>query len=287
MERTNNCIAILMATYNGERYLKEQIDSLLAQTWEDWHLFVHDDGSTDSTVAMIKGFVEKYPDKVTLLDYPAQGGPCKNFLSMMERVEAPYYMFCDQDDVWMPEKIDLSMQEMKRLEEVHPEKPVVVFTDLFVVDEQLNVTYDSMWRYTGIVPQYIRTFNDTGGHTSIATGCTMLFNKLSKVCYGHYSAEKAIMHDCWVCLCTLREGGIVQGINRQLVRYRQHGHNCLGAAETKAPDVNICYRLRHIDKVYRSNRNYYVMLRSLGYGSVVKYLYYKFMYKKRIRRGRY
>ena len=176
---------------------------------------------------------------------------------------------------------------MKRLEDEHPQKPIVVFTDLHVVDEHLNITYDSMWRYTGIHPQYIKTFEDTGGHTSIATGCTMLFNKLSKTCYSHYSPEKAIMHDCWVCLCTLREGGIVYGLNKQLVLYRQHGNNCLGAAETKAPDVNIRYRIKNIDKVYRSNRNYYVMLRSLGYGSIFKYLYYKIMYKKRIRRGRY
>ena len=287
MEISNNSIAILLATYNGETYLKEQIDSLLAQTYQDWHLYVHDDGSTDATVAIIKGYTEQYPDKVTQLDYPSQGGPCKNFLSMMDRVEAPYYMFCDQDDVWMPEKISLSIQEMKRLEEVHPQKPIVVFTDLYVVDEHLNITYDSMWRYTGIHPQYIKTFADTGGHTSIATGCTMLFNKLSKTCYSHYSPEKAIMHDCWVCLCTLRDGGIVYGISKQLVLYRQHGNNCLGAAETKAPDVNIRYRIKNIDKVYRSNRNYYVMLRSLGYGSILKYLYYKVMYKKRIRRGRY
>ena len=283
---TNNNIAILMATYNGETYLKEQIDSLLAQTCQDWHLYVHDDGSKDGTIAIVKGYAEQYPEKVTLLDYPPQGGPCKNLLSMMDKVEAPYYMFCDQDDVWMPEKIALSIQEMKRLEDEHPQKPIVVFTDLHVVDEQLNITYDSMWRYTGIHPQYIKTFEDTGGHTSIATGCTMLFNKLSKTCC-HYSSEKAIMHDCWVCLCTLREGGIVFGLNKQLVLYRQHGNNCLGAAETKAPDVNIRYRIKNIDKVYRSNRNYYVMLRSLGYGSIFKYLYYKIMYKKRIRRGRY
>ena len=267
MEISNNCIAILLATYNGETYLKEQIDSLLAQTYQDWHLYVHDDGSTDGTVAIIKGYTEQYPDKVTLLDYPSQGGPCKNFLR--------------------PEKISLSIQEMKRLEEVHPQKPIVVFSDLHVVDEHLNITYDSMWRYTGIHPQYIKTFADTGGHTSIATGCTMLFNKLSKTCCSHYSPEKAIMHDCWVCLCTLRDGGIVYGISKQLVLYRQHGNNCLGAAETKAPDVNIRYRIINIDKVYRSNRNYYVMLRSLGYGSILKYLYYKVMYKKRIRRGRY
>ena len=71
---TNNNIAILMATYNGERYLKEQINSLLAQTYQDWHLYVHDDGSADNTVTIVKDYAKHYPDKVTLLEYPSQGG---------------------------------------------------------------------------------------------------------------------------------------------------------------------------------------------------------------------
>ena len=279
-------IAILMATYNGEKFLAEQIDSLLAQTYQAWHLYIHDDGSKDNTVGIIKNYAEQHPDKVTQLVYPSQGGACQNFLSMMEKVEAPYYMFCDQDDVWMPEKIELSVQEMNHQEALHPQKPVVVHTDLHIVDEHLSVTYDSMWRHCGLHPQYIRTLDDAGGHTSIATGCTMLFNHQAKesCCY---SAAKAIMHDCWICLCTLKEGGVVQGINKQLVYYRQHGSNCLGAGATKASDVNIKYRLQHIDKVYESNRNYYGMLRSLGYGSVFKYIYNKIRYKKRIRRGLY
>ena len=83
-------IAILMATYNGERYLAEQIDSLMAQTYQDWHLYVHDDGSQDGTVDILNSFASAHPDKITLLDYPKAGGACKNFMSMLERVEAPY-----------------------------------------------------------------------------------------------------------------------------------------------------------------------------------------------------
>ncbi len=279
-------IAILMATYNGEKYLPEQIDSLLAQTCQDWHLYVHDDGSKDGTVSVIKEYMDKNPEKITLLDYPPQGGACRNFLSMMDKVDADYYMFCDQDDVWLPEKIALSLQDMRHQESFHPQKPVVIHTDLFIVDEHLSVTYDSLWSYTGKYPQYIRTLDDAGGHTSIATGCTMLFNKLAKEC-SHISSEKAVMHDCWICLCTLKKRGIVYGIDKRLVLYRQHGTNCLGAGNTNASDVNTKYRILHFDKVYKSNRNYYAMLQSVGYGSVFKYLYYKIKYKIRIRRGFY
>lgn len=279
-------IAILMATYNGERFLSEQIDSLLHQTNEDWHLYVHDDGSKDGTVSLLKRYQEQHPDRITLLDYPSQGGPCRNFLSMLEKVEAPYYMFCDQDDVWLPEKIALSFQEMTRQETVAPDKPIVVHTDLHIVDEKLMTTYDSMWRHCGLYPQFIKTFSDTGGHTSVATGCTMFFNQKAKECC-QTVATKAIMHDCWLCLCTLRCGGIVHGIPQPTVLYRQHGSNCLGSGTTKASDVNLLFRLRHFDQVFESNRNYYLMLRSLGYGSILKYFYAKMKYKQRIKRGHY
>lgn len=285
-DNMNQHIAILMATYNGERFLGEQIDSLLGQTYEDWHLYVHDDGSKDNTVAVVKEYIQQHPDKITLLEYASQGGACKNFLSMIGKVEAPYYMFCDQDDVWLPNKIELSMEEMKRQEAEHPGKPIVIHTDLSIVDEHLNGIFSSMYEYTGKYPQYIRTFNDTGGHTSIATGCTMLFNRLAeKGCDAQ--AEKAIMHDCWLCLCALKQQGVVYGIPEKTVLYRQHGDNCVGSGKTKAAEVNILFRIRHFKKVYEQNRNYYAMLQALGYGSIFKYLYYKIMYKRRIRRGAY
>lgn len=279
-------IAILMATYNGEQFLSEQINSILNQTCQDWHLYVHDDGSKDATTSILANYKDKNPDKITLLDYPSQGGACKNFLSMLEKVEASYYMFCDQDDVWLPEKVALSLQEMKRLETLSPHKAIVIHTDLYIVDEKLSVTYDSMWKFSGIYPQYIKTFNDAGGHTTIATGCTMFFNQTAKECC-NLSATKAIMHDCWLCLCTLKQGGMVHGINKQLVLYRQHDNNCLGSGGTEAKAVNLCYRIRHIGKIYSSNHTYYTMLSSLGYGSVLKYIVYKIRYKERIRKGRY
>ncbi len=280
-------IAILMATYNGERFLSEQIDSLLHQTNEDWHLYVHDDGSKDGTVSLLKRYQEQHPDRITLLDYPSQGGPCRNFLSMLEKVEALYYMFCDQDDVWLPEKIALSFQEMKHMEVQAPDKPIVIHTDLTIVDEHLHPIYDSMWKYSGIYPQYIKTFADAGGHTTIATGSTLLFNHTARdACFAHQT-EKALMHDSWLCLCTLRHKGIIQGVAHKTVLYRQHGGNCLGSGYTAATTVNLKYRLIHLKRMYKSNKRYYCMLSSLGYGSVTKYIGSKINYKQRIKQGHY
>ena len=279
-------IAILLATYNGAPYLKEQLDSLMAQTRQDWHLYVHDDGSRDATLTIVNDYANRYPGKVTILDYPSTGGACSNFLSLMEKTDASYYMFCDQDDVWLPEKIELSMREMERAEREHPEKAVVVHTDLRVVTEKLSTLSESMWEHAGIYPQYVKTFADSGGHTAIATGCTMLFNDEAKRCC-NVASDKTLMHDSWVCLCVLSRGGVLRGVKEKTVLYRQHGSNTLGATGTKATDIGLRYRLLNIKKVFRSNRRYYAMLSSLGYGSVVKYLYSKVKYKMRIRHGYY
>ena len=273
-----------MATYNGEQYLKEQIDSILNQTNHLWHLFVHDDGSKDNTPAILKDYSDKYSDKITILNYPPQGGACKNFFSLLNTVEASYYMFCDQDDVWIPEKIDISLEAMKRQESLHPNLGIIICTDLFVVDENLSVLHQSMWQYSMVYPQYIRTLDDCGAQ-SVVTGCTMLFNQNAKKSC-EFPASRAIMHDSWVCLCTLKHHGILYGIHKQTIYYRQHGSNCLGVGMSPY-DLTLRHRIMHFKKNLRISIRYYRMLSSLGYGSFIKYYWYKYMYRKRIRRGYY
>lgn len=273
-----------MATYNGEKYLSDQIDSLLAQTFSDWHLYVHDDGSADDTVHIIEKYNEEHPEKITLLDYPSEGSACKNFLSLLDRVDADYYMFCDQDDIWLPEKIDVSLREMKVVEQKSPRTGIIVCTDLYVVDENLKIIAPSMWNYLSIYPQYIRDFRDSGG-SAIATGCTMLFNHKSKVDCLPYSPS-VMMHDCWVVLCTLKQHGTLHGIAQQLVNYRQHGDNSLGVGVSSS-QISLLYRIRHFLKLYKYNASYYLMLSTLHYGSVIKYLSAKIRYRQRIKRGYY
>ena len=280
----NAKIAILMATYNGEKFLREQVDSLHAQTFCDWHLYVHDDGSTDNTIQILTEYHEKYPDKITLLNYPSQGGPCLNFMSMLARIDATYYMFCDQDDVWLPEKIEISHNEMIIREQESPEVGIVICSDLYVIDEQLSVIAPSMWNYLSIYPQYIKTFRDSGA-SAIATGCTMLFNQKAKD-NSLPCSPFAMMHDCWICLCTLKHQGKLYGIPKQLVFYRQHRNNSLGVG-VSASQIGVSYRIRHFLKLYKYNVTYYKMLSALKYGSISKYLASKIRYRWRIKRGYY
>ncbi|WP_255777631.1 glycosyltransferase family 2 protein [Prevotella sp. E9-3] len=281
----NETIAILMATYNGAVYLREQIESIVAQTFQHWHLYIHDDGSTDETVAIAKEYANRYPNIISLLEYPSQGGACQNFLSLMERIESSYYMFCDQDDVWLPEKIELSFQEMNRLEHAHPQRAIIVCTDLYVSDAELNIIHSSRWRFSAMYPPYIKTFDDCAPCAGV-TGCTMLFNQAAKYCC-IYPVSPYAIHDNWLTLCTLKRQGILYGIDKPLMHYRQHGDNCMGAGAKDARKIGFFYRITNIRRIIRRHFVQYKVLQSLGYGSVWKYVKQVMKYRHRIRKQQY
>lgn len=272
-------IAILMATYNGEKYLKEQLDSIISQTDGSWSLYIHDDGSTDKTCEILLEYTRKYSN-IHVLEYESQKGAMSNFLSLLFLIHADYYMFSDQDDVWMKDKIELSISAMKKLEAQSPEAPIVICTDLHVTDHTLAITSSSYWKHAGIYPQLIKTFNQCAA-SSIATGCTMLFNKKALLST-QYPYEHATMHDAWVTMCTMKSNGIVYAIDKQLVLYRQHMNNSLGATDVSVSQFSLVYRVRNFKRMYRQNKTHYLMLKSLGYGSVIKYIYYKIIYKLKI-----
>ena len=269
--------AILMATYNGAAHLREQLDSILAQTDTDWTLYVHDDGSADETTAIIDEYARRHL-QVRVLDYPPAGGACANFLSMVQRVEARYYLFADQDDVWMPHKVERSRLEMLSLERQYPGAPVVVHSDLSVVDGQLRPLSPSFMTLTNTRPELITTFDECV--LPFVTGCTMMFNAEARQAIV-FPAREATMHDAWVALCCMSRGGVVSAIMEPLVRYRQHGTNAVGARDIST--VTPAYRLRHLLQIARNNLAHYRMLRRLGYGSPLKYICHKRRYRQRAR----
>lgn len=274
----NSTIAILMATYNGEKYLAEQIDSLLAQTCQDWHLYVHDDGSKDDTLAIVRRYTEKYPEKITLFDYPAQGSACRNFMSLLEKVEASYYMFCDQDDVWINTKIEQECSAMKNLEMQNDNQPIIVNSDLVVVDVNLQTINPSYWQYQNIYPDFIKRFEDFSA-TNVVTGCTMLFNQLAKEAIQKPNVH-TIMHDAWITLCVVANNGILYNMKTPTVLYRQHGHNAIGAKDAKR--LTIRYRLQHFVELTIIFCNQYRQLNAISQVSLFAYIRSKIKYKRYI-----
>lgn len=219
-------IAILMATYNGEKYICQQIDSILSQTCKDWELYIHDDGSTDNTIAAVESYVEKYSDKIHLIDGKSTGGAKYNFFYLFGQVEAPYYMTCDQDDVWLDKKIELTYDKMLTIEN-KADVPCLVYTELRVVDSELNTIADTMSEYQSL-DCHKRTINQFILQNSV-TGCTMMVNMALRDKMLHITdIDNTIMHDWWAALVAAQFGKTAF-IDEPTILYRQHGDNSLGA----------------------------------------------------------
>lgn len=226
MFQTEN-IAILLATYQGEDFLREQIDSILKQSYEKWELFIHDDGSKDKTVLILQEYIKKYPHKMHLLDGPKTGGAKSNFMYLLNNVSAPYLMFCDQDDVWLENKIDLTFQTMLDMEDNRPYKPVLVFTELQIVDQDLNTIAERMSKYQQLNPKRIR-YKDLIIQ-NVISGCTVMINHALQLrVLECVNPDAIIMHDWW-CALVAAYFGSVAFIESPLILYRQHGNNSVGA----------------------------------------------------------
>ncbi len=230
-------IDILLATYNGEEYLEEQMDSVLTQSNKDWRLLIRDDGSDDNTVSIIKDYVARYPDRITLIeDDNRHLGVSLNFQRLLENSTADYVMFCDQDDVWLPQKIEATLNLMKDTEKDYPNKPVLVHTDLRVVDSRLKTIAKSTWRYQGTCPE---TGNDPAKvlAQNVVTGCTIMINRKTKE-ISMPIPEEAVVHDWWLVINVASHGKVAH-IPDQLVLYRQHASNAVGAK--KLPRMNFSF----------------------------------------------
>ncbi len=247
VNKTEN-LAILLATYQGERFLEAQIESLLQQTCEEWQLYIHDDGSEDKTGEIIQHYMNRYPDKIILVEGPSMGGARDNFLYLMKQVEAPYYMCCDQDDIWLPTKIQRTLAEMKTLEEKATiETPCLVFTELTVVNEKLEVIAEKMSQYQKLDCENLVLSRML--MQNAVTGCTLMMNrKLRDMAIQYRNAKNLIMHDWWISLIAAQFGKISY-IDEPTILYRQHGDNSVGALDTN----NVSYILKKVRR-FKNNQ---------------------------------
>lgn len=237
-------IVILLPTYNGAAYLESQLDSLLAQSHANFVVVARDDGSTDRSLELMHRYADRFPEHFHVLNSDGVNlGACGSFSFLMAYVLAnkkmlgldnAYMMFCDQDDVWKPTKIEESLCAMKNQEGLSPGAPVLVHSDLEVVDSKLHPLADSLFEYQRINSKRNSVWRLLILNT--VTGCTAMINESLATVAGPIPND-AIMHDWWVALVASGLGKIVT-IDKPLVRYRQHDTNTLGALQYERQKVS-------------------------------------------------
>ena len=235
----HECIDILMATYNGEKYLREQIDSILNQTYKNFNLIISDDCSKDDTVKILKEY-EKKDSRITLYCQKNNLGYRKNFEFLCKNSKADYVMLADQDDVWNLEKVELLFNYIQK------NNYILVFSDLEIVDSNLKTINKSMIRYMGKKKQC--KYNDYRAVNldNVVTGCATIFKK--------EVLEKAIPfptevypHDWWLALIAT-ELGKISFYDKPLVKYRQHETNTIGIKSQMKERIDFyVYRKELID----------------------------------------
>jgi glycosyltransferase involved in cell wall biosynthesis len=260
-------IAILLSTYNGERYLREQLDSLFCQTFSNFMLYVRDDGSTDSTMNILLEYEKINSNLILFADNDRNKGASASFMWLLEKVESNYYMFCDQDDVWFPSKVQLCFDIIKAEEQRSVKNPILVHTDLIVTDSNLNVISNSLWENDKINPlkitrKYLRLVN-------YVTGCTMMFNRNARN-LSVTSTNNMLMHDFWISMSVDSAKGVIISLPVPTMYYRQHSLNVIGASK-KNYRFPILQRYFHIPN-FSYSRNLYKMIKSRYNINVIDYL---------------
>lgn len=215
MKKNIPTVAVLLSTYNGEKYIREQIESILKQKNVEVLLYIRDDGSKDNTVDIINQYYLKYNEKITV-ELGKNVGWKKSFNEILYNSPvADYYAFSDQDDVWMPNKLENAVEKL-----VAEDEPALYYSDVMIVDENLH--------YIG-VKKNVAPVETCESYLSQAygQGCTMVFNWKARELYKSYRLKKAVSHEAWMSILCAYFGSIIYEPKAYLY-YRQHENNTIG-----------------------------------------------------------
>lgn len=230
-------IDVLLATYNGEKYLKEQIDSILNQTYSNIRLIISDDCSKDRTREILKEYEQK-DNRVIVYNQENNLGYVKNFEFLLSKVENDIYMLSDQDDIWLKDKIEKTYNKLKET------NSDLVFSDLEVVNENLEQIYPSFNDFM-LLSRKIKKYKDSYLMQYLyncVTGCTLMSKRkfLDKI-FPIPTISKHVIHDTWIGL-VVSLNGKVEYLNEKTIKYRQHGNNQVGTNK-------ISHKFKTLDEV--------------------------------------
>lgn len=229
----------MMATFNGDKYLDEQLTSIEKQTYKNWQLVVSDDGSSDKTLDIIKKFQTSQPLNKVIIRKGPQKGAASNFISMLgnSQIKGTYYGFSDQDDIWLPNKLEVAVAQIESIEE--NDLPVLYCGRTINVNEDLHKVSES--------PLFVFPASFRNALVqSIAGGNTMIFNHaLKRKCESFY--PEVPVHDWWLYLLATGMGGIVHYDKEPYVLYRQHPNSLIGG------NYSLIDRLKNIKRIFNGD----------------------------------
>ena len=224
-------IDVVMATYNGGKYIKEQLDSILSQSYKGVRIIIRDDDSKDNTVEIVREYEKQYPGKIVFVsDNIRCGSSRSNFMQALKYSTAEYVMCSDQDDVWLHDKVLHSLNRMLEIEnKIGKDKPILVFGSYKPVDERLNDITDNIKNRQEAT--YKLNFSNLLVQNYV-NGCLMMMNRSLADAMGDYD-DRILMHDWWAAL--IASGcGAIEHIDEIMMLYRQHKKNVVGSVNVKS-----------------------------------------------------
>jgi len=258
-------IAILLTTYNGSRYLKEQLESILNQTYKDWTLYIHDDQSTDNTIDIINEYLKK-DYRIKYIPDNIRRGSGDSFLYLLSLVSADLYMFCDQDDIWIKSKVEEQYNKIYEINQKYSDVPLLVVCDLMIVDSHMQIIVDSLWN--DVFRKYFTNSNHPMLY-SIYAGCSMIFNNAAKN-HIDYDNKLNLLHDQLVTISVASNHGIIEYVDKPLIKYRQHAMNVVGYNIIKNKWINRVRQFNVICKKWNQQRK--IAKKYFG-KSFIRYIY--------------
>ncbi len=224
-------VTVLLAVYNGEKYLAAQLDSILGGSFKNFNILIRDDGSTDNSLKIAENYANRY-SQITVLQGEPTGSACRNFFELIKAADDDYVMFCDQDDYWLPDKIQKTFEKMLVTESGDKQTPVLIHTDLSVADAELNIIAPSFFKFQAISPER-SALNNLLVQNNV-TGCTAMINR-SLLNLAKNVPDFCAMHDWWLALLAAAFGKTAY-LDEPTMLYRQHGDNQVGAKKATGMD---------------------------------------------------
>ena len=244
-------VDILLATYNGEKFLDEQLASLFNQEMKDFMIYIRDDGSTDQTLNIISKWKGLYPLQVTFIEDKKKNlGPTMNFNELMLHSKAPYICFSDQDDKWLPNKLSLQLEKIQSLEKKYPRQGILVFSDLIFCDADLNVVCPSL------IDKDRLNCTSLGANRllmqNVPYGCASIINRILLETAIPIDS-RALLHDHWLAIIAALTGQIAY-LDEALIYHRVHDSNCSRAKSIHKLEAKDTL----VSKVNNENFNHYL-----------------------------